>query len=190
MIDFEQFQRVVGTEKIVKLLQEVAKEAIDAGDWLKVRSVTELVTQITEPTDSPNVDFDPGADSPEMPLTALNVSNRCLELLKKAGVHTVSNLQRYTLEGLLEINGVGEFAAQQIDSALQEKGVTLESATLRLRWHQEKEALFSNLSDSQSGSSLPDSPVDESDESDASFSNSPVDESDDTDASLPDSPTF
>ena len=190
MTDFEQFQRVVGTEKIVKLLQEVAKEAIDAGDWLKVQSVTDLVTQITEPTDRRTVDLDPGAGSPEMPLTALNVSNRCLELLKKAGVHTVSDLERYTLEGLLEINGVGEFAAQQIDSALQEKGITLQSAKLRLRWDQEKAALFSNLSDSQSGSSLPDSPVDESDDTDASLPDSPVDESDDTEASLSDAPTF
>jgi hypothetical protein len=190
MTDFEQFQRVVGTEKIVKLLQEVAKEAIDAGDWLKVQSVTDLVTQITEPTDRRTVDLDPGAGSPEMPLTALNVSNRCLELLKKAGVHTVSDLERYTLEGLLEINGVGEFAAQQIDSALQEKGITLQSAKLRLRWHPEKAALFSNLSDSQSGSSLPDSPVDESDDTDASLPDSAVDESDETEASLSDAPTF
>lgn len=129
MTDLEALIRIIGLERILKLLQEVAKEAIDSGDWLKVRQITDLVAEITAETRE-----NESGDSLGMPLTVLNISTRCLELLQKAGLSTVNDLQRYTLESLLEINGIGEMAAQQIDDALQAQGIMLPSMKMRARW--------------------------------------------------------
>ncbi len=141
MTDFEQLIRVVGTERILKLLQEVAKQAIDGGDWFKVRQITDLVLQITEHPVTRHTELEPNTESPLVPLTTLNISTRCLELLTKVGINTVTALQRYSLEDLLQINGIGEVAAKQIDRGLQEKGITLDSVELRQRWHQENQSL-------------------------------------------------
>lgn len=182
MTDFEQLILVVGTERILKLLQEVAKEAIDVGNWLKVRQITYLVPQITEPSVSVMQSQESDAGSSTASLTNLSISTRCLELLNKAGIYTLSDLERYTLEDLLEINGIGEFAAKQIDSALQAQGVTLNSIKLRQRWLHENTALAEDLFSSESGELDADSSLAQSDSSssepgepDADF---PMDESD------------
>ncbi|MBW4574200.1 MAG: hypothetical protein KME08_02845 [Aphanothece sp. CMT-3BRIN-NPC111] len=151
MTDFEQLIFVVGTERILKLLQEVAKEAIDAGDWLKVRQITDIVPQITGHSVSVMQPHESDAGSSTASLASLSISKRCLELLNKAGIYTLSDLERYTLEDLLEINGIGEFAAKQIDSALQAQGVTLDSIKLRQRWLHENTALAEDLFSSESG---------------------------------------
>jgi DNA-directed RNA polymerase alpha subunit len=146
MSNFDHFQQIVGTAKILKLLQEVAKEAIDRGDWQKVRQITDFVEQIPSsspdrPHPQPLSHLGRGDQEKEVEikcfevsLTSLNISSRCKELLQKAGLETVSDLQHYSLERLLEINGIGEVAAQQIDNALQEQGVILRSSQLRQRW--------------------------------------------------------
>lgn len=157
MSDFELFRQLVGTDRILKLLQDVGKEAIDAGDWFKVRQIADLVEQIT----GYSVEMEADSENPQIPLTTLNISTRCLELLKKAGINTVSDLQRYSLEGLLEINGIGEVAAKQIDSALAEKGITLQSFELRSYWQQETSSPSFDLSVSSEDEYLPDMPLNE-----------------------------
>ncbi|MGB3203975.1 MAG: DNA-directed RNA polymerase subunit alpha C-terminal domain-containing protein, partial [Crinalium sp.] len=119
MSEFEQLIKVVGRERMIKLLQEVAKEAIDSGDWLKVRQVTDIVAQITGHPVSVTEENPPNADNSQVELVTINISQRCLELLNKAGIYTVNDLQGYSLDSLLEINGIGEMAAKQIDNALQ-----------------------------------------------------------------------
>jgi len=161
MTDFEQLMRVVGAERILKLLQEVAKEAIDAGDWSKVRQITDLVEQITDPSISIAEDNNADPDSPQAQLKTLNISNRCLELLNKAGLYNVTDLERYSLEDLLEINGIGEFAAKQIDNALQAQDITLDSVRLRKRWESENSALAEDLDLADEGDRATDFAVDE-----------------------------
>jgi DNA-directed RNA polymerase alpha subunit len=163
MTDFEQFMRVVGAERILKLLQEVAKEAIDVGDWSKVRQITDLVEQITGHPMSMGGETNSSPDSPQAQLKTLNISNRCLELLNKAGLYNVTDLERYSLEDLLEINGIGEFAAKQIDNALQAQDITLDSVRLRKRWANENSALAEDLDIAAEGDLAPDFAVDESD---------------------------
>lgn len=144
MTDLAQFQRIVGTEKILKFLQGVAQEAIEAQDWFKVRQLAELAAEISGHPISQLVGMEAASEEPEVPLTTLNISNRCLELLRKAAINTLADLQRYTLEGLLEINGIGEVAAQQIDNALQTQGIVLPSVELRSRWQEETPSFASN----------------------------------------------
>jgi DNA-directed RNA polymerase alpha subunit len=138
MSEFEQLIKVVGRQRIIKLLQEVAKEAIDGGDWVKVRQVTDIVGQITGHPVSVTEENQPHADISQVELVNINISQRCLELLNKAGLYTVNDLQRYSLDSLLEINGIGEMAAKQIDNALQTLGITLHSFELRSRWQNEQ----------------------------------------------------
>jgi len=161
MTDFEQLMRVVGAERILKLLQEVAKEAIDAGDWSKVRQITDLVEQITGHPMSMGGETNSSPDSPQAQLKTLNISNRCLELLNKAGLYNVTDLERYSLEDLLEINGIGEFAAKQIDNALQAQDITLDSVRLRKRWENENSAVAEDLDLADEGDRATDFGVDE-----------------------------
>jgi len=161
MTDFEQLMRVVGAERILKLLQEVAKEAIDAGDWSKVRQITDLVEQITGHSISIAGENNSDSYSPQAQLKTLNISNRCLELLNKAGLYNVTDLERYSLEDLLEINGIGEFAAKQIDNALQAQDITLDSVRLRKRWENQNSAVAEDLDLADEGDRTPDFAVDE-----------------------------
>ena len=138
MSEFEQLIKVVGRERMIKLLQEVAKEAIDSGDWLKVRQVTDIVAQINGHSVSVTEENQPNVDNSQVELVAINISQRCLELLNKAGIFTVNDLKGYSLDSLLEINGIGEMAAKQIDNALQALGITLHSFELRSKWENEQ----------------------------------------------------
>ncbi len=138
MSEFEQLIKVVGRERMIKLLQEVAKEAIDSGDWLKVRQVTDIVDQINGHPISVTEENQPNANTSQLELATINISQRCLELLNKAGIFTVNDLQSYSLDSLLEINGIGEMAAKQIDKALQTLGITLHSFELRSKWQNEQ----------------------------------------------------
>ncbi|HEY9694281.1 MAG TPA: DNA-directed RNA polymerase subunit alpha C-terminal domain-containing protein [Oculatellaceae cyanobacterium] len=123
---------------MIKLLQEVAKEAIDSGDWLKVRQVTDIVAQINGHPVNVTEENQPNVDNSQVELVTINISQRCLELLNKAGIFTVNDLQSYSLDSLLEINGIGEMAAKQIDSALQTLGITLHSFELRSKWQNDQ----------------------------------------------------
>ncbi|WP_041226077.1 DNA-directed RNA polymerase subunit alpha C-terminal domain-containing protein [Crinalium epipsammum] len=141
MSEFEQLIKVVGRERMIKLLQEVAKEAIDSGDWLKVRQVTDIVAQINGHPASVTEENKPNVDNSQLELVTINISQRCLELLNKAGIFTINDLQGYSLDSLLEINGIGEMAAKQIDKALQTLGITLHSFGLRSRWQSEQSSI-------------------------------------------------
>ena len=123
---------------MIKLLQEVAKESIDSGDWLKVRQVTDIVAQINGHPANVTEENQLNANTSQLELVTINISRRCLELLNKAGIFTVNDLQGYSLDSLLEINGIGEMAAKQIDKALQTLGITLHSFELRSRWENEQ----------------------------------------------------
>jgi DNA-directed RNA polymerase alpha subunit len=138
MSEFEQLIKVVGRGRMIKLLQEVAKEAIDSGDWLKVRQVTDIVAQINGHPVNVTEENQPNVDNSQVELVTINISQRCLELLNKAGIFTVNDLQSYSLDSLLEINGIGEMAAKQIDSALQTLGITLHSFELRSKWQNDQ----------------------------------------------------
>ena len=104
------------------------REALEKSIEVMIHQLKAIVGfQEGESMSSKSQASDESKDSSKMKLDELGLSARIVSTLEENGIKSVAGLVRKNRESLLELDGVGEKAVDEIESALADNGLALKS---------------------------------------------------------------